>query len=250
MRHAGVLNTKVRYGAARTRRCRQSHHRQDPERSRGPDRGVATVGANGVVEKPGAVSQLIGLAADSTRSSTSPSWLRIVMVGQVYGLSWHGETPHWDLLERVDLVVATGRRVSTYSGGMRAAWDWAGACSGGLGPPGICARWRRTFGATLVVLVLPVAPVGYAAHSGAARAEARTMLWSRWRSPTSLALRAGQGSGRDPSHRLRHRASGERTCACHPPARASRCAALRRVAGRDTSRRCRAQSGPRGTRFG
>jgi len=90
-----------------------------------PTRGVATVGGLDVVKDPGAVRQLIGLAGQyAAVDEFQTGFENIAMVGQLYGLRWReAKRRAQELLERLDLVEAADRPVSTYSGGMRRRLD-------------------------------------------------------------------------------------------------------------------------------
>jgi daunorubicin resistance ABC transporter ATP-binding subunit len=90
-----------------------------------PDSGVARVGGIDVVADPGRVRQLIGMAGQyAAVDEFQTGYENILMVGELYGLPRkEARLRTGELLERLDLVDAGQRPVSTYSGGMRRRLD-------------------------------------------------------------------------------------------------------------------------------
>ena len=92
-----------------------------------PDRGVASVAGSDVVAQRAAVRRRISLtgqyaAVDGLQTGAE----NLRMIGRLQGLSRAGARAQASaLLERFDLVEAGGRRVTTYSGGMRRRLDLA-----------------------------------------------------------------------------------------------------------------------------
>jgi ABC-2 type transport system ATP-binding protein len=92
-----------------------------------PDGGRATVAGHDVVDDPGRVRRAISLtgqyaALDELQTGTE----NLRMIGRLAGLSARAARARAaDLLDRFDLVEAGGRRVGTYSGGMRRRLDLA-----------------------------------------------------------------------------------------------------------------------------
>jgi ABC-2 type transport system ATP-binding protein len=90
-----------------------------------PSRGSAFVGGIDVTVSPGRVRQIIGLAGQyAAVDEFQTGFENILMIGQLYGLNGREAKRRTEvLLERLDLVGAAGRPVSTYSGGMRRRLD-------------------------------------------------------------------------------------------------------------------------------
>ncbi|MFF2370173.1 ATP-binding cassette domain-containing protein [Agromyces sp. NPDC058110] len=92
-----------------------------------PDEGTASVAGHDVGSHPDEVRRRISLtgqsaAVDEVLSGTE----NLVMLGRLSGLSARrARTRAAELLERFDLADAAGRRVGTYSGGMRRRLDLA-----------------------------------------------------------------------------------------------------------------------------
>ncbi len=92
-----------------------------------PDRGMALVAGSDVVAQRGAVRRRISLtgqyaAVDGLQTGTE----NLRMIGRLQGLSRRAARARaCELLERFDLVEVGGRRVATYSGGMRRRLDLA-----------------------------------------------------------------------------------------------------------------------------
>lgn len=92
-----------------------------------PDSGQATVGGVNVAENPAAVRRLIGLTGQSAAVDevlTGDENLR--MMGRLFGLSRkEAASRSAELLAKLGLTTAAGKRVKTYSGGMRRRLDLA-----------------------------------------------------------------------------------------------------------------------------
>ncbi|WP_084003744.1 ATP-binding cassette domain-containing protein [Agromyces aureus] len=92
-----------------------------------PDEGTVSVAGHDALARPDEVRRRISLtgqsaAVDEVLTGTE----NLVMLGRLSGLSAHGaRTRAAELLERFDLADAAGRRVGTYSGGMRRRLDLA-----------------------------------------------------------------------------------------------------------------------------
>ncbi|WP_092968192.1 ATP-binding cassette domain-containing protein [Agromyces sp. CF514] len=92
-----------------------------------PDEGTASVAGHDVRSRPDEVRRRISLtgqsaAVDEVLTGTE----NLVMLGRLSGLSARGARVRAaELLERFDLADAAGRRVGTYSGGMRRRLDLA-----------------------------------------------------------------------------------------------------------------------------
>jgi ABC-2 type transport system ATP-binding protein len=94
-----------------------------------PDSGVATVIGLDVVRQATELRQQIGLAGQYAAVDENLTGLEnLTMVGRLYGTSRRrAKARGRELLERFDLVDASGRVVKTYSGGMRRRLDLAAA---------------------------------------------------------------------------------------------------------------------------
>jgi ABC-2 type transport system ATP-binding protein len=92
-----------------------------------PSRGRATVGGYDVVTEADKVRQLAGVALQEIGLDPLMKAMELLtMQGQLFGASRAAATARAkDLLELVRLTEATGRRVGTYSGGMRRRLDLA-----------------------------------------------------------------------------------------------------------------------------
>ncbi|OUZ12859.1 ABC transporter ATP-binding protein [Aeromicrobium sp. PE09-221] len=92
-----------------------------------PDRGEATIAGYDVVAEPDEIKRRISLtgqaaAVDEALSATE----NLVMFGRLAGLGRRGAASRaTELLARFDLTEAAGRRVRTFSGGMRRRLDLA-----------------------------------------------------------------------------------------------------------------------------
>ncbi|MEX1286509.1 MAG: ATP-binding cassette domain-containing protein [Acidimicrobiia bacterium] len=120
-----------------------------------PDQGRARVAGIDVVADPKGVRSRIGLAGQyAAVDEFLTGRENVEMVGHLYGLS-RAETKRRadDVLERIDLVEASNRPVSTYSGGMRRRLDLAASMVGrpqvlfldepttGIDPPNRLSLW-------------------------------------------------------------------------------------------------------------
>jgi ABC-2 type transport system ATP-binding protein len=90
-----------------------------------PDKGVAKVHGINVVEKPGKVRELIGLAGQyAAVDEFLTGYENVYMTGLLYGLDRKESRKRTlDLLDRFKLTDAANRTVRTYSGGMRRRLD-------------------------------------------------------------------------------------------------------------------------------
>ncbi|MFD2764830.1 ATP-binding cassette domain-containing protein [Micromonospora eburnea] len=97
-----------------------------------PDSGTATVGGIDVVRHPARVRRLIGIAGQDTSVDEELTGAEnLVLIGQLLDLRKAEATARaGELLERFELTEAAGRRVSTYSGGMRRRLDLAASMIG------------------------------------------------------------------------------------------------------------------------
>jgi len=120
-----------------------------------PDEGHARVAGIDVVADPKGVRSRIGLAGQyAAVDEFLTGRENVEMVGRLYGLS-RTETKRRadDVLERIDLIEASNRPVSTYSGGMRRRLDLAASMVGrpqvlfldepttGIDPPNRLSLW-------------------------------------------------------------------------------------------------------------
>jgi ABC-2 type transport system ATP-binding protein len=92
-----------------------------------PDAGSARVAGIDLLREPGAVRQIIGLAAqDATIDSLLTGRENLIMIGELHHLGRRVAKLRADeLLEQFTLVDAGGRLAKTYSGGMRRRLDLA-----------------------------------------------------------------------------------------------------------------------------
>jgi ABC-2 type transport system ATP-binding protein len=92
-----------------------------------PDAGTATVAGFDVVRQPDEVKARISLTGQSAAVDEMLTGTEnLVMLGRLSGLGMRGaRTRAGDLLDRFGLADAAGRRVRTYSGGMRRRLDLA-----------------------------------------------------------------------------------------------------------------------------
>jgi len=92
-----------------------------------PDDGWARVAGWDVASQPHEVRRHISLTGQEVALDELQTGAEnLVMIGRLRGLSGRdARTRAWELLDRFDLVEAAGRRVSTYSGGMRRRLDLA-----------------------------------------------------------------------------------------------------------------------------
>ena len=125
-----------------------------------PDGGSARVAGFDIVRQADAVRRSIGLAGQFPAIDDFLTGREnLVQVGQLYHLGWRESRRRAeDLLERMDLVEASGRRAGTYSGGMRRRLDVAASLVGrvpvlfldepttGLDPQGRIALWEQIRG--------------------------------------------------------------------------------------------------------
>ncbi len=90
-----------------------------------PDGGRAVVAGHDVVQAPGRVREVIGLAGQfAAVDETLTGRENLVLVGRLYHVSRSEAARRADeVLERFDLGGAADRRVGTYSGGMRRRLD-------------------------------------------------------------------------------------------------------------------------------
>jgi len=97
-----------------------------------PTRGTARVLGHDVVSAPLSVRRCIGLAGQSAAIDEELTGREnLEMIGQLYRLSRTvARQRSTEVLERFGLVDAGGRRVSTYSGGMRRRLDLAASLTG------------------------------------------------------------------------------------------------------------------------
>jgi len=97
-----------------------------------PDAGRATVGGFDVVRDAGAVRRVIGLTGQYASVDEDLTGAEnLVLIGQLLDMPKADAARRADeLLERFGLVDAAGRRVSTYSGGMRRRLDLAASLVG------------------------------------------------------------------------------------------------------------------------
>lgn len=97
-----------------------------------PDSGQATVAGIDVLDNPVAVRHKIGLAGQFAAVDEFLTGMENVeMVGRLYNLSAEEARRHAeDVLERIHLIDAADRPVSTYSGGMRRRLDLAASMVG------------------------------------------------------------------------------------------------------------------------
>ena len=111
---------------ARLQRRRQDHRREDPvHAARGPTAAAACVDGHDVADEPARVRESISLtgqfaAVDEILTGRE----NLVLVAQLRHLPDPGGIAD-ELLARFDLTDAGGRRVATYSGGMRRRLDIA-----------------------------------------------------------------------------------------------------------------------------
>ena len=91
-----------------------------------PDRGVARVNGCDVVGDPLGVRQAISVTGQNAAvDGFLTGFENLVMIGRLARLGRRARRRAVELLEQFDLVDAGGRRVSTYSGGMRRRLDLA-----------------------------------------------------------------------------------------------------------------------------
>jgi len=92
-----------------------------------PDAGSAVVAGHDVVREPAAVRARISLAGQQAAVDEALTGREnLLMLGRLSGLRTRQATMRAaELLERFDLAEAAGRRVATYSGGMRRRLDLA-----------------------------------------------------------------------------------------------------------------------------
>jgi ABC-2 type transport system ATP-binding protein len=97
-----------------------------------PDAGSVEVAGVDVVREPAAARARIGLAGQfAAVDEYLTGRENVVMVGRLYGLSGREARRRADeVLERIGLTDAAGRRVGTYSGGMRRRLDLAASLVG------------------------------------------------------------------------------------------------------------------------
>ncbi len=97
-----------------------------------PDRGTARIRGIDVTADPAAVRRTIGLAGQfAAVDEYLTGHENVEMVGRLYGLSLRDARRRArELLDRFDLVEASNRKVSTYSGGMRRRLDLAASLVG------------------------------------------------------------------------------------------------------------------------
>jgi ABC-2 type transport system ATP-binding protein len=97
-----------------------------------PDAGTVEVAGVDVVGDPTAARARIGLAGQfAAVDEYLTGRENVVMVGRLYGLSGRESRRRADdVLERIGLTEAAGRRVGTYSGGMRRRLDLAASLVG------------------------------------------------------------------------------------------------------------------------
>jgi ABC-2 type transport system ATP-binding protein len=97
-----------------------------------PDSGTVEVAGIDVVAHPTAARARIGLAGQfAALDEYLTGRENVVMVGRLYGLSGREARRRADdVLERIGLTAAAGRRVGTYSGGMRRRLDLAASLVG------------------------------------------------------------------------------------------------------------------------
>jgi daunorubicin resistance ABC transporter ATP-binding subunit len=135
-----------------------------------PDRGRARVAGFDVTKRPEAVRRRIGLSGQF--AAVDPFLTgreNLIMIGRLYGLTRHRARQRAaELIEQLSLIGAAGRRVRTYSGGMRRRLDVAASLlaappvvfldepTTGLDPRGRLALWQvlselTTNGASLLL---------------------------------------------------------------------------------------------------
>jgi ABC-2 type transport system ATP-binding protein len=121
-----------------------------------PDGGSAQVAGLDVVSEASKLRERIGLAGQYAAVDENLTGLEnLTMVGRLYGMPRRdAKTRGVELLERFDLVEASGRPVKTYSGGMRRRLDLAAALvasppvlfldepTTGLDPRGRISMWE------------------------------------------------------------------------------------------------------------
>lgn len=97
-----------------------------------PDRGRATVAGLDVMDHPAEVRRLIGLTGQyATVDDDLTGTENLTLIGRLLDLTAaQARTRAVDLLAEFDLTDAAGRRVSTYSGGMRRRLDLAASLVG------------------------------------------------------------------------------------------------------------------------
>lgn len=91
-----------------------------------PDAGTARIHGVDVARDPSGVRRLVtATGQETTLDDLLTGRENLVMLGRLLGLGARARARADELLEQLDLVAAAGRRVSTYSGGMRRRLDLA-----------------------------------------------------------------------------------------------------------------------------